>query len=424
MYEPFPGNYVWNLSVNICIGMGGAIGEIDKANERVREIAKQGDDVGTEAFFSSWISMADRIAELADEAEAAGHYLSATEKYARATAYYVTAERMQSRHYEPRKQAYRTMLNTLQRMIVAGSLNCERVEIPYGENHFAALFVRGNGPGPRPCVVFCNGLDSVKEMIYLTARDEFAKRGFSCLMIDQPGVGEALRLGGLHAIAESEQWAAAAWIISKRARTSTVSALGSWAGHSADITLRALRHLKNASGCASRGAPTTIGANCNAAALRKRAIGRCLTIGIMSCGSSARTALESFVAYAPKMSLVGVVDKITVPFLITHGANDRQIPVADAHQSYNEAVNSPLRELKIFSQREGGIEHVSADNMEPARSYIADWIARGFQKCDVRSAVNRPDHPVAQRLRRDPKAKAARLTMNFLIQPRQGSSSS
>ena len=66
MYEPFPGNYVWNLSVNICIGMGGAIGEIDKANERIREIAKQGDDAGTEAFFSSWVSMANRIAELAD----------------------------------------------------------------------------------------------------------------------------------------------------------------------------------------------------------------------------------------------------------------------------------------------------------------------------------------------------------------------
>ena len=109
MYEPFPGNYVWNLSVNICIGMGGAIGEIDQANERVREIAKQGDDIGTEAFFSSWISMANQVAELADEAAAAGHYLSAAEKYCRATAYYVTAERMQSRHYAPRQHAYCTM---------------------------------------------------------------------------------------------------------------------------------------------------------------------------------------------------------------------------------------------------------------------------------------------------------------------------
>jgi len=83
-------------------------------------------------------------------------------------------------------------------------------------------------------------------------------------------------------------------------------------------------------------------------------------------------------AYAPKMSLIGVVEKINVPFLITHGANDRQIPLADAYQSYDEAVNSPFRELKIFTEREGGIEHVSADNIEPARSYIADWIAQRF----------------------------------------------
>ena len=55
--------------------------------------------------------MADRVAELGDEAAAAGHFFSAAEKYGRATAYYMTAERMQSRHYEPRKKAYRTMLN-------------------------------------------------------------------------------------------------------------------------------------------------------------------------------------------------------------------------------------------------------------------------------------------------------------------------
>jgi naringenin degradation protein FdeB len=378
VYEPFPGNYVWNLSVNICIGMGGAIGEIDKANERVGEIAKQGDDAGTEAFFSSWISMADRIAELADEAEAAGHYLSATEKYARATAYYVTAERMQSRHYEPRKQAYRTMLNTFQRMIVAGSLNCERVEIPYGENHFAALFVRGNGPGPRPCVIFCNGLDSVKEMIYLTTRDEFARRGVSCLMVDQPGVGEALRLGGLHAIAESERWAAAALDYLETRKDVDPKCLGmmgwSLGGYYAP---RAAAFEKRFQLCVAWGA------NHNWGELQRRRLAKEGDRPVPHYWDHVmwvfgKDSVESFMAYAPKMSLVGVVDKIAVPFLITHGANDRQIPVADADQSYNEAVNSPLRELKIFTEREGGIEHVSADNMEPARSYIADWIAQRF----------------------------------------------
>jgi hypothetical protein len=91
MYEPFPANYVWNLSVNICIGMGGAVDEIDSANEPIREVAKQGEDAGTEAFFSAWMAMADRVAKLADEDAGRGRFLSAAEKYGRATAYYITA---------------------------------------------------------------------------------------------------------------------------------------------------------------------------------------------------------------------------------------------------------------------------------------------------------------------------------------------
>jgi dienelactone hydrolase len=378
MYEPFPGNYVWNLSVNICIAMGGAIGEIDAANARVREVAKLGDDSGTEAFFSAWIAMADRVAELADKDEAMGHYLSAAEKYGRATAYYITAERMQSRHYEPRKHAYRTMLNTLERMIVAGSLNCARVEIPYGETRFPALFVRGCGPGPRPCVVFCNGLDSVKEMIYLAVRDEFARRGISCLMVDQPGVGEALRLGGLHAIAESERWAAAALDYLETRKDIDRKRLGmmgwSLGGYYAP---RAAAFENRFQLCVAWGA------NHNWGELQRRRLANEGDRPVPHYWDHVmwvfgKDSLESFMSYAPMMSLAGVVEKVGVPFLITHGANDRQIPVADAHQSYNEAINSPLRELKIFTDREGGIEHVSADNMEPARSYIADWTAQRF----------------------------------------------
>ena len=65
-----------------------------------------------------------------------------------------------------------------------------------------------------------------------------------------------------------------------------------------------------------------------------------------------------------------------IPFLVTHGANDRQIPVGYARESYDEAVNSPDRELKIFGPGDGGVEHTGADNIEPIRSFIADWCAR------------------------------------------------
>jgi esterase/lipase len=46
--------------------------------------------------------------------------------------------------------------------------------------------------------------------------------------------------------------------------------------------------------------------------------------------------LDAFIQFAGQVNLDGVVDKITVPFLICHGENDRQIPVAYAHRSYDQ----------------------------------------------------------------------------------------
>lgn len=374
MYEPFPGNYVWNLSVNICIGMGGAMGEMDRANEEVRAIAREGEDKGTEAFFSAWGAMADRLATLGDEAMAEGHRLSACEKYKRATAYYITAERMQSRDYGPRKAMYATMLATMDKAIAAG-LSAERVEIAYEGTSYPALFVPGHGEGPRPCMVFCNGLDSVKEMIVLCMRDEFAKRGISILAIDHPGVGEALRLKGLTAVHDSERWAAAAIDYLETRDDVDAERIGmmgwSLGGYYAP---RAACYEKRFKLCVSWGA------NHNWGELQARRLQREGDRPVPHYWDHVmwvwgQPDMETFMAYVPRITLNGHMDRMTIPYLITHGANDRQIPIEYAHQSHEQAVNSPDLELKFFTDREGGVEHVSADNMEPSCSYICDWVA-------------------------------------------------
>jgi fermentation-respiration switch protein FrsA (DUF1100 family) len=74
--------------------------------------------------------------------------------------------------------------------------------------------------------------------------------------------------------------------------------------------------------------------------------------------------------------LDGVLDRIQVPFLVTHGSKDSQIPVAWAHRTYEQLVGSPKRELKIFTEREGGVQHSSFDNSINAGHYIADWVAQ------------------------------------------------
>ena len=90
------------------------------------------------------------------------------------------------------------------------------------------------------------------------------------------------------------------------------------------------------------------------------------------------TDLDTFIKKAEAVRLDGVVERITVPFLVVHGANDRQIPVADAHRSYDQAVNSPKRELRIFTPAEGGAEHIGLDHLPHVSVFIADWIAGEF----------------------------------------------
>lgn len=380
MYEPFPGNYVWNLSVNICIGMGGSIGEMDVANSQLRKVAEGGEDAGTEAFFRIWGELGDRLVALGQQAETAGHRRSAAEKYLRAVAYYMTAERMQSRHFEPRWAMYRTMLDTMQRAIEAGQLNCRRVEIPYGDTSFPGLFVKGHGDGPRPCMVFCNGLDSVKEMIYLTIREEFAKRGISVLAIDHPGVGEALRLGGLTAIHDCERWAAAAVDYLETRDDVDRDSIGmmgwSLGGY---YSPRAACYEPRFKLCVAWGA------NHNWGELQRRRLANEGDRPVPHYWDHVlwvwgKSSLDEFMATMPEVTLNGHLHRMTVPFLITHGANDRQIPLEYARQSYDQAVNSPDCELMFFTEREGGVEHVSADNVEPVRSYIADWIADRFER--------------------------------------------
>jgi hypothetical protein len=70
-------------------------------------------------------------------------------------------------------------------------------------------------------------------------------------------------------------------------------------------------------------------------------------------------------AFPARIALRGILHRIRVPILITHGELNRQVPVESAHLAYNDCVNSPRRDLKIFAEQEGGEQHCSV---------VADWI--------------------------------------------------
>lgn len=92
------------------------------------------------------------------------------------------------------------------------------------------------------------------------------------------------------------------------------------------------------------------------------------------------TDVHAFIEKAAAVTLDGVAEKITCPFLITHGESDRQIPLAYARRSYEQAVSSPKRELRILTPDEGATEHIGLDHLPHVATFTADWIADTFSE--------------------------------------------
>jgi dienelactone hydrolase len=375
LFEYFP-NYIWNLSVAIAMESGGQIGEIVDMCQPIKDAADSGADAGTPQFMKQWVAMADKLLELADEDEAKGRAFSASNKLERTSLYLLVAERMQGHGSEGRKETYAKARDAFDRSTRLGKINRERVEVPLVAGTMPALFTRAPGDGSRPVVVFCNGLDSCKELLYWTRLpQELARRGISTLCVDQPGSGEALRLQDLPVDPHSESWASKAVDWLERQDEVDPARIGmtgiSLGGHFAP---RAVAYEPRfASGA-------VWGANHNWREVQDKRMEREGENPVPHYWQHVHWAFgadgqKDFLEKSSAMNLNGHMDRIKVPFLVTHGANDRQISPKYADDLYNQLVNSSRREKVIFTEREGGVEHVGADNMAYGRDLLSDWFA-------------------------------------------------
>ena len=384
MFKYFPTNYVWNLSVDLAIEMGARIGEIEAMCAPLQDAAKQPDAAGTKAFRETWVKMADTLCELAVEDEAAGRMISAGDKYGRAATYMLTAERLQAHGAPGRTALYARTMEVFAKGLKLAGENCVRVEIPYGNAHISGLYVRAEKTaGKAPLLVQVNGLDSTKEMKYRVGLPRWlAARGVSSLLIDQPGTGEALRLHNMPAVYNSEAWASKVvdWIESspqmqqevdaKRIGLEGVSLGGYYCPRAVAFEPRFAMGV-------------CWGANHDWRDVQKKRLLKEGSFPVPHYWEHVRWVFgakdhDDFMRLAENMHLDGVLDRIKVPFLVTHGEKDSQIPLAWAHRTYEQLVNSPKRELKIFTEREGGCQHSSFDNSANAGAYIADWVAEAL----------------------------------------------
>ena len=377
MFRYFPANYPWDLSVNLSIAMGAKMGEIAEMCSPLIEASEKPDAEGTAAFRVIWVTMADKLCSLAEEDEAAGRMISAGKKYIRASNYMVTAERLLAHGSDGRVALYKGMLETFAKGLKLSGAKAELVKVPYGDTFLSGIFVPAeNVDGPQPVLVQVNGLDSIKEARYLVGLPAWlAKRGVASLLVDQPGTGDALRLRDLTARHDSEHWASPVVdyletrddIDPKRIGMEGVS-LGGY-------------YCPRAVAFESRFAMGVVwGANHDWRDVQKRRLEAEGDFPVPHYWSHVRWVFgakdnEEFMEMAENMHLHGILDRIKVPFLVTHGKHDSQIPLEWAHATYDQLINSPKRELRIFDERTGGVQHSSFDNPANAGAYIADWVA-------------------------------------------------
>ena len=379
MFEFFPGHYSWNLGLLMAAQLGGEMSEIDEACRPLQGLAQRPkeDPQAQAAWIERWSALARKVEGYARGDEAAGHALTAGKKYLRACVYWLTAERMAGHRSPEKLPMYRSMLECFGRGVRLRGEPLEFVDIPYEATTLSALLYRAPGKGRKPAMIHFDGFDVTKEWMHLCGiAREFAARGVSTLMVDHPGIGAALRLKGMSVNHDTERWAAAAldWLARRndidprRVGVVAMSLGGYYAPRAAAFEKRLAACVAWGARWDNAGSHGRILRDPNAA----RSVPGWLEHALWYYG--AKTPDEAYEKIA-RMTLEGIVDRITCPLLVVHGACDRQVPLEQAQRTVREAVNSPRAELRIFTAEEGGAEHVGGDLFSPTIDYIADWVA-------------------------------------------------
>ena len=378
MFSYFPDNYAWNLSIALGLAMGAEMGEIDRACRPLVGLGDIGDKAKGEAWFASWMALAEHVDAQGVVDERAGNTLSASDKRFRAATYYLLAERNMPWADPRRLYAYGKGKTAFDAAVTRSGKRIERMDISYEGGTLGAWLCLPAGDGPHPCVLMVNGLDDLKEMHLLIFRHMAIERGLAILFVDQEGTGEAVRLQFHPKRADSEV-SAGLFLDALGTRpdidASRLAMLGlSAGGYDAP---RATAFEKRFACVASFGGLYNLDTH------------RTMFLGTADQSASegltdqrahlrhvtgADSDEEAVERYEPR-TLEGVLDRITVPLLVTHGENDRQVPLWHAERTVAEAVNAPEAELRVFSLAEGSAEHCGFDNISLQGDYVFDWLA-------------------------------------------------
>jgi dipeptidyl aminopeptidase/acylaminoacyl peptidase len=316
------------------------------------------------------------IEKRGDEALAKEHKVTAGDYYLRAGIYHYNAERFVPPG--PEKKAMGALAYKVWHQgIRLRYPKVEFIEVPYEGTTLAALFMPAqDARGPAPTVVVVNGMDNAKEMSIFFCGLEFARRGYNTLCLDGPGMGEMRRMRDMPSRYDYEVPGTAAYeYLSSRKDVDAkrIAIMGySFGGY---YSSRIAAFEKRYAACIALSALhwDLAGWQTRIKEANRNAPGSVAQSNFQWRWVAGAANEDEGIEIAKKFSLKDVAKNITCPFLVTHGGNDRVVPVQNAQKLY-DAVGSRNKTLKIFSTEEGGAEHAHVDNRQVGIDFAADWL--------------------------------------------------
>ncbi len=307
-------------------------------------------------WLDAWVANGDLHADLARDAQARGRSRTAGQAWVRASLSYHFAKFVWMLDMARHQRASELSVAAMAQAHALLDPTAERVEIGFEGTRMVGTLRRPAGVNRPPLVLLIAGLDSTKEEFF-HVETVFLERGMATFSLDGPGQGETAASTLICPEFERPVGAALDTLCARqdidpeRVGMLGVSLGGYYAARAAAFEPR-IRAVVTSGGPYDYGAivPT------------RPAHSRATFMHYSGC-----TTEEETFAYARRICLEGVAERITQPMLVVFGKRDGLVPWQHAVRLAEEA---PKAELWMFDEG----NHVCMNMTYRWRPQAADWL--------------------------------------------------
>jgi len=335
----------------------------------------------SQSWFDAWSATVDRVTALAESTQ---DPTSKSDAYMRAHNYQRTGEFLLPPDDPKRVPSWTKTIDLFDKGLEAGSIRCERITVPYEGASLRALYLSGgSGSERKPLIVVVGGFDSILEELYFVIGVPAVQRGYSVLLYEGPGQGDALRTHGLPYIPEWERPNGAVLdeFLRTHAKPSSIVLVGmSMGGYFAP---RAAAFDPRIDGVVAfdvcydfgAGAAPILAAAASPLAANNPDVmwgyhNSLWTLGTKNLPDTQK-AVKAF-------TLAPIADRIRQDVLILAGASDHFVPQNQAADFEKALVNARSVTMRTFDRLSGGAEHRQAGNLTVVYAAVFDWLLTKF----------------------------------------------